>query len=359
MGFPRRIYLLLAADLFGISLIGSAFTVDYDIRRKVSRSRKHTPFILQHHPDPQSSAVASATDAAPASRRERKNKYKNFSKVEQKDPLEVLIAESGRKNQEIVAELSQAVKKSRPEPEIAPLPKVEFPDTKGIDPYDPQTFGYIEIGSIIGAHGVHGWLKIRCTTDFPQERLCTAGIRHLKASNKRAPRQTVLLQGKHRHLDEYLVQLDQIDSRDSAQKLRGALLYVREEQKDAPEPDQDEYLVSDLVGLDVFLETGGSTGVDDRQFVGNVGGVVFSEDLCSIPGLGHDYLEIVLPRGVGGTTSFRDEMVLIPLVPQIVPRVDIEGRMIYIDPPGGLLDLTYVRQEKTRIKGFLPSAKES
>ena len=224
-----------------------------------------------------------------------------------------------------------------------------------LQPYDPQTFGYLEIGSVIGAHGVHGWLKVRCTTDFPLERLCTAGIRHLKGANKRAPRQIVLLQGKHRLDDEYLVLLDQIDSRDAAQKLRGALLYVREEQKDAAEIDQDEYLVSDLVGLDVFLESGGSE--DAKQFVGIVGGVVFAEDLCSIPGLGHDYLEIILPRGVGGTRSFRDEMVLIPMVPQLVPRVDIEGRMIHIDPPGGLLDLTYVREEKARIKGFLPAAK--
>lgn len=214
---------------------------------------------------------------------------------------------------------------------------------------------------MIGAHGVHGWLKVRCTTDFPQERLCTAGIRHLKAVNKRAPRRTVLLQGKHRHGDEYLIQLDQIDNRDAAQTLRGGLLYVREEQKDAAVPDQDEYLVSDLVGLDVFLKTGGKGGDDDddKQFVGIVGGVVFAEDVSSIAGLGHDYLEIILPRGIGGTRSLRDAMVLVPLVPQIVPRVNIKERMILIDPPGGLLDLTYIKEEKTRIRGFLPCAKES
>lgn len=195
---------------------------------------------------------------------------------------------------------------------------------------------------------------MKCTTDFADESLCTAGIRHLKPAKKRAPRQIVLLQGKRRLGDEYLLQLDEIDNRDAAQKLRGALLYVREEQKKDSAVQHEEYMVSDLVGLDVFL----ATNKDDKQFVGNVGGVVFAEDLCSTPGIGHDYLEVILPRGVGGMASLRDELVLIPLVPQIVPRVDVKQREIFIDPPAGLLDLTYVREEKTRIKGFLPSSDE-
>jgi 16S rRNA processing protein RimM len=193
---------------------------------------------------------------------------------------------------------------------------------------------------------------VQCATDFPVERLCQAGIRHLKPAKKRAPRQVVLLQGKHRHGDEYLVQLQDVETREDALKLRGSMLYVRQEQK-AIEQKHDEYLVEDLVGMEVFLV---QDEEDDRQFVGKVGSVVFAEDLCSVPGLGHDYLELVLPRGTGGTASFRDELVLVPMVPQIVPTVDLKGGAVYIDPPAGLLDLTYVREEKTRIKGFLPSA---
>ena len=213
------------------------------------------------------------------------------------------------------------------------------------------------IGTITGAHGVHGWLKVQCSTDFPIDRLCSAGIRHLKTANKRAPRQVVLLNGKQRLGDEYLVQLDDVNDRDTAQKLRGSMLYIREEQK-SYDFNVDEYVVSDLVGLDVYLKDKQDASFSDK-YVGIVGGVVFSEDVCSIPGLGHDYLEIILPRGIGGTLSYRDEMVLIPMVPEIVPEVDINGRRVMIDPPSGLLDLTYIRDEKTRIKGFLPPAKSS
>ena len=138
MGFHRRLLLLLAAaTIFGISLIASAFGVDHSVgrrRRQGFHLRTLKPLVLHDLRDDQDSAPTDADVPARTQRRERKNKYKNFSKVsDQIDPQEALIAESGRKNQEILAEISQAVKKSRPEPEILPLPKVEFPDTKDID----------------------------------------------------------------------------------------------------------------------------------------------------------------------------------------------------------------------------------
>jgi ribosomal 30S subunit maturation factor RimM len=83
-------------------------------------------------------------------------------------------------------------------------------------------------------------VKVKSTTDFPIDRLCTTGIRHIKAVNKRAPRPITLVQGKHRLHDEYLIQLDQINDRDTAQSLRGSLLYIREEQQ-IYELNVDEY----------------------------------------------------------------------------------------------------------------------
>jgi hypothetical protein len=47
----------------------------------------------------------------------------------------------------------------------------------------------------------------------------------------------------------------------------------------------------------------------------------------------------------------------IPFVPEIVTRVNLEGRLISIVPPKGLLDLSYRREEKVRIKGLLPPAR--
>jgi 16S rRNA processing protein RimM len=300
-------------------------------------------------------------------RRRRKNKYDTFSKVKQdKDPLEEMIEESSRKNQELVDEQQR---KRRPAVPPGPPPKppqLAFPDTTTIDPYDPRTFGYIELAKVKGAHGVHGWIKVVASSETvtlgPQQRdwfLCanTPSVRYLKPANKRAPRQILLLSGRLASGDDYLLSVDGIVDRDEAEKLRGATLYARQEQQvdDTTNEDRSKeeefFAVSDLVGLEVFLYE------SERQaFVGKVGGVVFSEDIADIPGIGHDYLELILPRGVGGTFSLRDELVLIPLVPQLVPTVNINEGIIEIDPPDGLLDLTYVREVKTRIKAFLPSS---
>lgn len=76
-------------------------------------------------------------------RREKKNKYKQFSKISsRRDPLEELIADCEKKNQELKAEKKRVEEKkihqSKLEPKIAPLPSLEFPDTKAIDVSSPQ-----------------------------------------------------------------------------------------------------------------------------------------------------------------------------------------------------------------------------
>jgi 16S rRNA processing protein RimM len=229
------------------------------------------------------------------------------------------------------------------------------------------------------------------------------GIKYLKPQNKRAPRKVLLLKGRGPTTEnEYILQLEESQTRDEATRLRGGTLFVRKEDRDIQvqaavvnddddsskkeeqvvvvEDDtqqkqqtqqqtqqQQEYFISDLVGLQVFLSTTTSQQHDEENnnkthhplFVGTVAGVVLAEDMCSIPGLGHDMLEINLPRGRGGTMSLRDELVLVPFVPQIVPLVSLAEGAVFIDPPKGLLDLTYVREEKVRIKGFLPPSSSS
>ena len=296
-------------------------------------------------------------------RRQKKNKYGSFSVTDNllKDPLEAMIAESEEKNQIVVNEKSR--KPNQPKVEVDPNEKrtrneITFPNTKTINPYDPTTYGYTELGTIIGAHGVKGELKIAAVTDFP-ERLCREGIRHLKAPNKRAPRKVKLLGGRYRMGSEYLIVLEGIRDRDAANKLRGYLLYAREEER----PDciaDDEYMINDLVGLEVLMEEGYSDddGSDlGGRFIGTVAGIIFAAEMCAIPGLGNDLLEISLQRRPGVTSSWNDELVLIPFVPAIVSRVDIKQKTVHITPPFGLLDLTYVKEEKVRIKGFLPPAR--
>jgi len=246
-----------------------------------------------------------------------------------------------------------------------------FPDTKTIDPYDPTTYGYIELGTIIGAHGVHGLMKLTSITDFSQHRLCNPGTRHIKPPNRRSPREVQLVEGRPLRSDAevmgsdvnptYLIRLENVDDREEALKMRGCVLYALEEETVEELLEEDEYIVSDLVGLNVFLDDN-----DEEQkgksfeelFVGNIAGVVMGSEMCAIPGLGQDLLEVALPAPEGGgDVEERGNLVLIPFVPDIVTSVNLDGRMVSIVPPKGLLDLSYRREEKVRIKGLLPAAR--
>lgn len=317
-----------------------------------------------------------ATNGKGHKKKKKKNKYAKFSKVkEELDPLEALISESETKMKNLQTE--EAKKKNKrviPDEEIKQAlnnekrkrNKWEFPDTKKIDPYDPSTYGYTELGIILGAHGVHGLVKVAAVTDFP-ERLCKPGLRHLKAPNRRSPREITLMEGRLRIDSEYLVKFENVGDRNDANRLRGSILYVRQEER-PDELEEDEFLIQELVDLDVMLVTGygedieSDEGVQDNvheddKYIGKVKGVIVGEDICDIPGLGQDLLEVIIPRDIT-KPSWEEAMVLIPMVPTIVPTIDLERKVIYIDPPPGLLDLTYINEQKVRIKGFLPPAKD-
>lgn len=306
---------------------------------------------------PTATAAASSDDPLKQRKKKKKNKYAEFSKVKQDtDPLEELIAESERKNEALRTLQQQPSPQTIAARALAPPPPRQFPDTANIDPYDPSTFGYLALGTIQGAHGVQGWVKVRAVETTLEvstlERSFTkTGLLHLRLPNKRAPRPIVLLQGRETTENHFLLQLEDVTDRDQAFSLRGATLYVRQEQlpTETAEGPEDEYDVAELVGMEVFLDE------DMDAYVGKVSGIVFCEDISSIP-LGHDFLELLLPGTDSGFASYKDELVLIPFVPQLVPIVDLKQRKIQIDPPLGLLDLTYVRSDKVRVKGFLPSS---
>ena len=332
-------------------------------------------------------------------RRKKQNKYANLSKADSlsMDPLDAMLVESRTKLSEMYREDSKPMKRRRKlstieytsleaidrllddrdtggmRSSIDELEEMEetrernkriFPDVQTIDPYDPTTYGYIELGTIIGAHGVHGLMKLASITDFSQHRLCEPGIRHIKSPNRRSPREVRLVEGRPLRSSStaagsdaspsYLIRLENVNDRDEAMKFRGYVLYALENEKVNNLLMEDEYIVSDLIGLNVFLDEGADEhsgkGFEDL-FVGNIRGVILGSEMCSIPGLGQDLLEVARPSLLTGKG---EELVLIPFVPQIVTRVDLDGRLISIMPPRGLLDLSYRREEKVRIKGLLP-----
>ena len=156
-------------------------------------------------------------------------------------------------------------------------------------------------------------MRLTSITDFSHHRLCNPGTRHIKPPNRRSPREVRLLEGRPLRSNStsdvtnsnptYLIRLENVDDRDEAIKMRGFVLYALEDEKVNDLLAPDEYIVSDLIGLNVFLdentEEHSGRGFEDL-FVGNVRGVVLGSEMCSIPGLGQDLLEVALPSPLGG-----------------------------------------------------------
>lgn len=108
----------------------------------------------------------------------------------------------------------------------------------------------------------------------------------------------------------WIVKLDGIDDRDSADALRGAEILA--EREDLPELTGLEEAGSLLIGFEVWNITG--------EVIGRV------EGLMRMPL--QDVLQISTPGGE----------VLVPLVPAFVKRVDLEEARIYLEPIEGLLE---------------------
>jgi ribosomal 30S subunit maturation factor RimM len=152
-----------------------------------------------------------------------------------------------------------------------------------------------------------------------------------------------------------------------ASSLKGYRVFSRRGGETPGGMGEDEFLVRDLVGMRCFLAEGG-------QEVGVVRGVVPPSELCdSAPAskLMHAMLEVLLPPlpPIPGRRG-EQRLCLVPLVAAIVVEVDRAGGRVVLNPPPGLLEVTYslplpdsdsdlesgsgARGRPGAIKGFLP-----
>ena len=359
--------------------------------------------LMAKSPHSSSDSLFADSPSSPRKKNKKKNKYAKFSKVEkiEKDPFDALVEESEHKLKSIqeqkeldpLRRQEQAIVEQGGKiltEEEEKMMRLQFPNTTEINPYDATSFGYVPIGTIVGPHGVHGWTKVQAETDFP-ERLTQAGmILHLKPPRRRAPRKVILATGKQVETNVFLIQLQGVYNRTTATKLKGAELYYATQQDTLVKKEEGEMLISDYVGLKVYKHQKQSPDnstdqyendkINKHELVGEVLGVVLGEEMCSIPGLVHDQLEIQIKIDDDIQNDSSDQernsnkrngdkrrrmrrrpppkLVLIPMVPEIITKVDLEEQSVFIDPPAGLLDLTYEREEKVKIKGLLAPASD-
>lgn len=170
--------------------------------------------------------------------------------------------------------------------------------------------GWLEVGKIVAPQGLKGEVRIYSDSDFP-ERFETPGQRWLLRPEASKPQAVELLQGRYLNTKGlYVVQFAEVTTRTHAEALKGYQVLVPE--GDRPTLEPGEFHIIDLIGLEVW-------DLPTQTVVGTV---------ISVVPAGNDLLEVKTPSQ--GT-------VLIPLVREIVPVVDLERKRIEITPPPGLL----------------------
>ncbi|SEW31735.1 16S rRNA processing protein RimM [Cognatiyoonia koreensis] len=162
----------------------------------------------------------------------------------------------------------------------------------------------IIVGTIAGAFGVHGEVRLKSFCADPQ---AIADYTPLYTEDGHAFAQIVIT-GQIKN--GFSARIDGVVTKEDADALRNTPLYAAREVM--PSLPDDEYYYADLIGLTV-LNSGG-------EILGKVKNVMDH-------GAG-DLLELNVPG--------QSETVLLPFTQAAVPTVDLAAKRIIADPPDGL-----------------------
>ena len=166
---------------------------------------------------------------------------------------------------------------------------------------------YISIGKILNFHGVKGEAKVgysKKQTDF----LKTLDCAFIYYENEYKPFKINSVKFNNKFA---IIKFDGINSINDILIYKNCLIYVEQEEFEKSLED-GEYLVDDLIGLDVYS--------NDKK-IGVVVGVTSNgaNDLLSVRGLSK-------------------KISLVPFVDAIVPEVDIQNKKIIINEIQGLIE---------------------
>ncbi len=131
------------------------------------------------------------------------------------------------------------------------------------------------LGAFAGAHGVRGEAKVKC---FTEELNNIAAYGPVETEDRK--RQFTLTVIRSLKAGFVLVRAPQIQSREDAEALKGVRFYVTRDK--LPAPDEDEFYLNDLVGLDAMDEAGVPLGAVNAVYNFGAGDVI---ELMGVPGL--------------------------------------------------------------------------
>ncbi len=164
---------------------------------------------------------------------------------------------------------------------------------------------YLEIGKIVGTHGIKGECRVELWCDSGEffscfKTLYLDDMGQEKISVKSRP-----------HKNIALTKIKGIENIDEAIPLVGKVLYM--DREDCPLPD-DVYFVQDIIGCEV-------KDINSGTVYGNVTDVIYTG--------ANDVYEVKNSEG---------KTFLMPKIDEIVKKIDVNEECILIEPMKGLFD---------------------
>lgn len=159
---------------------------------------------------------------------------------------------------------------------------------------------YYNVGKVTSPHGIKGEIKVYPLTNVPERFYDIPYV--WVFYEKDIPYKYEIENVKITSKGMVLLKLKGIDSRNDAEKLKG--LFLKVDAENALELEEDEYFITDLIGMKVYTEEG--------ELIGT--------------------LEEVLQTGANDVyiVKAKEREVLLPAIKEVIKKVDIEGRVMIV-----------------------------
>jgi 16S rRNA processing protein RimM len=171
----------------------------------------------------------------------------------------------------------------------------------------------IEIGKIVGAHGINGVVKVY---SYAESVDCFTACGQLTVIDHRGQRQTHKALWAKQYKSIVRLALASVGSRNAAEAMAGHRVLIP--RKCLPLLEEEAYYWADLIGMDVFT--------NDEDYLGRVAEI--------IPTGAND---VYVVRTLEGSPV---KEILIPAIASVVLDIDVAHQRMRVELPDGLIEST-------------------
>lgn len=165
---------------------------------------------------------------------------------------------------------------------------------------------YFEVGQIVNTFGVKGMLKVKPFTDDVNR---FEELKKVYICKKEKLEEVEIEEVKY-HKDMVLLKVKGIEDMNEAEKVKG--LYLKIDRKNAKKLPKDTYFIADLLGLEVYSDTGELLGKVDDIFRTGAN-------------------DVYVVKNENG------KQLLLPGIPDVIKEIDLEKEKIIVHLLKGLI----------------------